>query len=148
MNVRAPQATYLIFFALSGAGLLGYLLSLRQCKAPEAMNGETINERGADGAMHERFHSIRKALPAYLLSSILITIVAHAWFNMHVVQAQGRHLFTAAPLISFLLASGYAQLTRNWRGLSIQPGVAVVIALLLFGMALYCLTGVILPAYE
>jgi len=124
MNLRIPKAAYLVFFMLSWTGLLGFLLSLRRRAS----------------VVRNRFH-------IYLVASILLSVAAHIWFNMHVVQAQGRHLFPVAPQISSLLALGFGYLAAGGRASRIGACAAIGIVLCLLGMAVYCLVGVINPAY-
>jgi len=122
-NVVVPKATYLAFFALSWTGVLGWLAG--RSKLPS----EALRSR---------------ALQRYLFASFGATLLAHFALNFVVVSAQGRQLFPSAPQISFLLALGIYRLVGSERRL-LPLAVGIVLALL--ALDVYCLRGVLVPAY-
>ena len=125
MRVRAPQPTYLAFFALTFTGLLGFALTWR---------------RGGD--RDARFRRMR----GYLLAVALASLAAHLWLNLQAPVPQGRHLFPAAPQIACLLAIGLRRVAgAEPRRIGLATSATIV--LVLAGLALYCLRSVLAPVY-
>jgi hypothetical protein len=120
MNVPAPDVIYLTYFALTGAGILGFVLARRRARSAVGR---------ADAVLRH-----------YLVAAILATLAAHVWVNLQIPQPQGRHLFGAAPQIACVLSIGLA---GPWAPLWLRrgPSLAVVLAGL-FALALYCLSVV------
>ena len=123
-NVTVPKATYLVFFALTWVGVLGWIAG--RSRPPAA-------------ALRSR------ALLAYLFGAFGATLVAHIALNFAVVSVQGRQLFATAPHVAFLLALGIYRLIGDERRL-LPITVVVVVALLVLDV--YCLRGVLIPAYH
>jgi hypothetical protein len=121
MTVRVPKAVYLAFFALAWTGLLGFVLAdLPRCA---------------------------RRLRGYVFGAVLATLTAHVWLNLHTVQPQGRHLFAVAPEIAFTLAVGISSL-GDGRAQHARLRTVLCVLVPLCGLALYCLFGVIGPAYR
>ncbi len=131
MNLQVPQAAYWVFFVLTCTGILGFIL---QARARQATSQPQV--------------LVGRSLQVYLLGAILSTLAAHVWFNVHVVQPQGRHLFPVAPQIAFLLAVGLASIGGRGATSRVRAGSIGLSLLILVGLASYCLVGVILPAYR
>lgn len=127
MDLFAPVGVYFAYFLLMGAGVLGFAL------------GGKARERSGDAPS--------RALPLYVVAAPLATFAIHVWLNTKCIQPQGRHLFAAAPHVACLLSMGLAQLTtgRVWR---IAWPLVWGISAVLLGLAVYCLLGVIAPAYQ
>jgi hypothetical protein len=123
-NVTVPKATYLAFFALTWMGALGWLAGRSR------LPWEALRSR---------------ALHRYLFGAFGATLAAHAALNFAVVSVQGRQLFASAPQAALLLALGIYRLVGSERRM-LALTVAVVFALL--ALDVYCLRGVLLPAYR
>ncbi len=123
MNVPAPKPVYLIFFAITWTGMLGLLLRGRR-----------------------RADIPSPALKRYVAGVVLTTVAAHAVINFNSPDAQGRHLFAAAPQLAFLIAAGWARLLgTSDRGIHSRSAVLLLTIPLL--LSLYCWLGVLRPAY-
>ena len=122
-NVVVPKATYLAFFALTWTGALGWLAGHSQ------LPSETLRSR---------------ALHRYLFAAFGATVAAHIAWNLVIVNPQGRQLFSSAPQFAFLLALGLYRLIGSERRMLLLA-VSTVIALL--ALDVYCLRGVLVPAY-
>jgi hypothetical protein len=123
-NVVVPKATYLVFFALTWTAVLGLVAGRARLPAEE---------------LHSR------ALNRYLLAAFGLTLASHFAMNLAIVNPQGRLLFPALSQVAFLLAIGLVRLIGNDRRmLPLTTGVVM----LLVAMDVYCLRGVILPAYH
>ena len=123
-NVTVPRATYLAFVALTWMGILGWLA----------------------GRWREPWEAVRsRALRLYLFGAFLTTLAAHVALNFVVVSVQGRQLFAVAPQAAFLLALGIYRLIGSERRL-LPIAIAIVLALL--ALDVYCLRGVLVPAYR
>ena len=121
LNVALPSAIYLLFFALTWAGVVGF-----------------FRGRG----------SLPAGLPwrplrGYLLASIAATLTAHLLLNLTIVAAQGRHLFGSAPQIAFLLALGIYRLIGSER---VMWAVMVIVTGLVV-LDVYCVQQVFPAAY-
>jgi len=127
MDVFAPTAVYLPFFALSAAGLVGFALLLKD-------EGSLLDRRS-------------RWIGRYVAAASLATLAMHLWLNTRLIQPQGRHLFAAAPHFATLLAMGIGTLTGG-RPLRITWPAAAAIGGCLVALALYCLCGVVAPAYR
>ncbi len=125
MNAPVPDGVYLTYFALTGAGILGFLLAGRRARAAAGH---------ADAVLRH-----------YLVAAILVTLAAHVWLNFHTAQPQGRHLFGVAPQIACFLSIGLAGPGAPLRRLGPGPKPALVLAGL-FAVAAYCL-GVVGATY-
>jgi len=123
-NVTVPKATYLAFFALTWMGALGWIAG---------------RSRLPSQALRSR------ALHGYLLAAFGATLAAHVALNFAVVSVQGRQLFASAPQGAFLLALGIYRLVGSERRL-LPLAIAIVLALL--ALDVYCLRGVLVPAYR
>jgi hypothetical protein len=122
-NLMVPKATYLAFFALTFTGVLGWIA----------------------GRSREPWDALRsRAVRGYLFGAAAATFAAHVALNVITVSPQGRNLFPAVSQISFLLALGIYRLVGSERRL-LPLTVAVVLALL--ALDVYCLRGVLVPAY-
>jgi hypothetical protein len=122
-NVTAPKAVYLAFFAITWSGVLGFFA----------------------GRAHVPQPSLRsRPLRRYLTAAVGLTALMHFLMNIAIVNPQGRLLFAVAPQISFLLAIGIYRLIGSQRRL--LP-IAVSLAVLLVAIDVYCLRGVLVPAY-
>ena len=122
-NVRVPKATYLAFFALTFSGVLGWIA----------------------GRAREPWEALRtRALRGYLFGSAFATLAAHFALNLLIVSPQGRILFSSAAQIAFLLALGLYRLVGSERRL-LPLTLSIVLALL--ALDVYCLRGVLVPAY-
>jgi hypothetical protein len=122
-NVTVPKATYLAFFALTWIGVLGWIAGRARLPA---------------GALRSR------ELHLYLFAAFGATLAAHVALNFAVVSVQGRQLFASAPQAAFLLALGIYRLVGSERRL-LPLTIAIVVALI--ALDVYCLRGVIVPAY-
>jgi 4-amino-4-deoxy-L-arabinose transferase-like glycosyltransferase len=127
MSVRAPFGLVAAFAAFTAAGLLGAALAAR-------------------GAASGRAAGVPGRLLAYLAAAFLATLAAHVWLNLQTAQAQGRHLFPAAPQLAGLLAIGLRELARR-AGPRAQRLLPFAVAGGLAAAALGCLLFVIAPAY-
>jgi hypothetical protein len=123
-NVIVPKATYLAFFALAWTGVLGLCIGRARLPAEE---------------LHSR------ALHRYLLAAFVLTLAAHFAMNLAIVNPQGRLLFPSLPQVGFGLAIGLVRLIGNDRRM--LPLTATVV-LALLALDVYCVRGVILPAYR
>ncbi len=122
-NVMVPKATYLAFFAITWTGMLGLLVG-RSRQPAEALRS--------------------RALFAYLLGAFGATLAAHFAMNLLIVNPQGRLLFPSISQFAFLLALGIYRLFGSQRRL--LP-LTVVVVLTLLVLDVYCLRGVLVPAY-
>ena len=78
-------------------------------------------------------------------AAVAATIAVHLWLNLHVAQAQGRHLFAVAPQLAALIALGWSRLlSRRTAG---RPWETLVIPAAMLLLAVFCLLAVIRPAY-
>ena len=123
MNVLAPKGIYVSYFALTGAGVVGFAWMGRRARSGAAR---------AD-----------RVLRHYLVAAILATFAAHLWINLHVPQPQGRHLFGVAPQIACVLSIGFRAPLWLRRG-----SILALILAGLFAMALYCLLARVEAAYS
>jgi hypothetical protein len=123
-NVMVPKAPYLAFFALTWTGVLGLCIGRARLPAEE---------------LHSR------ALRRYLLAAFGLTFAAHLAMNFAIANPQGRLLFPSLPQVAFLLAIGLVRLIGNDRRM--LPLTATVV-LALLALDVYCVRGVILPAYR
>jgi hypothetical protein len=139
MNLKVHQAAYWAFVALTCTGVLGFILQAR---------GPARVEASARQSMSQPLALVGRRLQVYLLGAILSTLAAHVWFNVHVVQPQGRHLFPVAPQIAILLAVGLSSIGGRGATSRVRAGSIGISILTLVGLAIYCLVGVILPAYR
>jgi len=122
-NLPAPKATYLAFFALTFSGALGWIA----------------------GRSREPWDVLRsRALRGYLFGAAGATLLAHLVSNLFVASPQGPILFASAAQIAFLLALGLYRLVGG-EGRMLPLTVTVVLALL--ALDVYCLRGVLVPAY-
>lgn len=123
MHVHPPGWVLATYLLLSVAGLAGFALAWRD-------------------AGREGWRALRCALPA----ACVLTVLGHAWVNLSLAQAQGRHLLPTAPFFCLLLALGLRRLAAEARidcdGRAAAAGLAGLALL-----AIYCLAGVIMPAY-
>jgi hypothetical protein len=122
-NVQAPRFVEQILFALTWTGVLGFFAGRRHI---------------AQAALRSRL------LRRYLIAAVGLTLALHFAINLAVVNPQGRLLFPVAPQIAFALALGIHRLIGGERRL--LP-IAVSVTALLVALAVYCLRGVIVPAY-
>jgi hypothetical protein len=136
LNVFPPDRVYLAFFALCWTGLLGLWLGWRAERRNEASDAES------DSALRRA-----RALRRFGVATVLATVAAHFWLNLHIVAVQGRHFFGAAPLFASLLALGFGQLDGG-RSFGVGWRSAGTLGAGLLGLALLCLTRVLLPAYR
>jgi hypothetical protein len=134
MNVVAPTPVYLAYFALTWTGLLGFCLA-------------SARRRGAEPPGSPRPDRRVVLLRRTVAAAFLATLAVHLWLNTRTVAAQGRHLFAAAPHLACLLAYGIGHLTSG-RPLRVGWPTACIVCGGLVAMAIYCLTGVIAPAYS
>lgn len=125
LNVYPPTWVYLAFLTLTGAGVLGFA-------------------RSAYASRHQAGHL--PALRLYLSATILATIATHIYLNVRVPQPQGRHLLPVAPEIACLLAMGIVWWTSSGQPRASWRTTAWVLGAL-FGLAVFCLLQVIVPAY-
>ena len=137
MNLVAPYGVYLGCFLVLYAGLLGF--GLAAWRDPDATTA-------APAPDPVRAPVSARWLRRYLIAAVLATWLTHLWINTHTAAAQGRHLFAAAPHLSCMLALGVGWLAtgRAWQ-LGFAPAIALSAAMAAF--ALYCLVGVVAPAY-
>ncbi len=147
MNLQTPKAVYLAFFALSWTGVLGFFLHPRAMARGEAGSAPSGQQVHLEDPNSQPATFIGTRFRIYLVGSVLATLAAHVWFNLHVAQAQGRHLFAVAPQISCILALGLAHIGRREPSSRVRATVVVAPILALLGLAIYCLAGLILPAY-
>jgi hypothetical protein len=131
MNVSAPFSVYLGFFTLLWTGLLGFALGAWRRPAP------------SDAPTPLPAPLLRR----YLVAVVLATWGTHLWLNTQTAAGQGRHLFGAAPHLACMLAMGVAWLTSG-DPLRIGWAPALALAGALAGITLYCLLGVVMPAYS
>jgi hypothetical protein len=124
-NVRMSHAAYLVFFALTWTGVLGWVAG-----RPSRIPAEMLRSR---------------ALRGYLFAAAGATIALHLAMNCVIVNPQGRLLFASISQIAFLLALGVVRLIGSPRRL-LPITITVVFALLLLDV--YCLRGVLIPAYR
>jgi hypothetical protein len=148
MNLQAPLAAYWVFLALTCTGIVGFMLQARRPARVEALHASSHREGRARHSMSQPPVLVLRSLQVYLLGAILSTLAAHAWFNVHVVQPQGRHLFPVAPQIAFLLAVGLASIGGRSATSRVRAGAIGISLLILVSLAIYCLVCVILPAYR
>jgi hypothetical protein len=121
--VLAPKATYLAFFALTFTALLGWLA----------------------GSAREPWPALRSyALRGYLFGAAGATLAAHLILNLFVVTPQGRILFASAAQIALLLALGLYRLIGSERRMA---ALVISTVLVLLVLDVYCLRGVLVPAY-
>jgi hypothetical protein len=124
-NVTVARPAQLAFFAITWTGLLGWLAGRRRRLPEEALR--------------------TPALRNYLFAAVGATLAAHLVVNAVTVNCQGRLLFACIAQIAFLLALGMVRLIGNAeRMLSLT--LVVVMALLVLDV--YCLRGVLVPAYR
>jgi hypothetical protein len=123
-NVVVPKATYLSFFALTFTGVLGWL------GGRSRLPSEALRSR---------------ALHRYLLAAFGATLAAHFALNFVIVSPQGRQLFATISQGAFLLALGIYRLIGSERRMLLLT-ISIVIGLLVLDV--YCLRGVLLPAYR
>jgi hypothetical protein len=122
-NVMAPKATYLAFFALTVTAILGWVA----------------------GRSREPWEALRSgALRNYLFGAAGATLAAHFVLNLFVVTPQGRILFASAAQIALLFALGLYRLVGSERRM---PALAVSTVFALLLLDVYCLRGVLVPAY-
>jgi hypothetical protein len=122
-NVMVPKPVYLAFFALTWTGVLGFVAGRNQFPQPALRS---------------------QALRRYLVAAVGLTLAMHLAMNLAIVNPQGRLLFAVAPQIAFVLALGIYRLIGSERRL--LP-IAVSVAMLLVALDVYCLRGVLVPAY-
>jgi hypothetical protein len=122
-NVVAPKFVYLAFFAVTWTGLLGFFAGRTQI-APAALRSRPLRH--------------------YLVAAIGLTLALHLAMNLAVASPQGRQLFAIAPQVAFALAVGIHRLIGSERRL---VWIAVSVAMLLVALDVYCLRGVLVPAY-
>jgi len=126
MDVAAPALVYLAFFVLSSAGVIGFALI-------SCVPGASYDLR-------------RVRFSRYVAAAAAVMLALHLWLNLRLIQPQGRHLFAASPHIAALLTLGIAHISDSGGRRIPWPLTAGIIACLV-GLALYCLHGVIAPAY-
>jgi hypothetical protein len=124
-NVMMGHGAYLAFFALTWTGALGWIAGRRSRLPSETLRAP--------------------ALHRYLFAAFGATLALHFAMNCVIVNPQGRLLFAAIPQASFLLALGIARLIGSQRRM-MPITVTVVMALLVLDV--YCLRGVLVPAYH
>lgn len=124
-NVPVGRPAQLGFFAISWTGTLGWIAG-RSARLPE-----------------EPLRS--PALRNYLWAAFGATLAAHFALNVVTVDCQGRLLFASIAQIAFLLALGIVRLVGNPQRM-LPLTVTVLLALL--ALDVYCLRGVLLPAYR
>jgi len=123
LDLPAPAGVLLALFTLSWTALLGYCA----------------------GHLRERNALLRdRALHAYLLAAIAVTGFAHLAANLLVEPVDGRALFAVAPQVGVLFALGLGRLFGD-EGRTLPVTIGVVAALV--ALDLYCLRGVLIPAY-
>jgi hypothetical protein len=126
MNAPPPVGVYVTYFALTGAGILGFVW----------VGGRARNAASRADVV----------LRHYLVAVILATFASHVWYNLHMPQPQGRHLFGAAPQIATVLAIGLGGPSAPlW--LRRDPSPVLILAGL-FALALYCLLSAVGAAYQ
>jgi len=137
LHIVAAPWVYLLLFALCWTGLLGLLLGWRDER-------RRMPEPTSDAA----FDALRRGrvLRRYALATVLATLAAHFWLNLHIVAVQGRHLFGAAPQVAALLALGTSQLVGS-RPFGMGWRSAGAISAGMLGLALYGLARMLLPHY-
>jgi hypothetical protein len=124
-DLMVPHAVYLAFFALTWTGALGWLAGRGSRVPAEALRSP--------------------ALRNYLFAGVGATIALHFAMNFAIVNPQGRLLFASLPQIAFLLAIGIARLIGS--PTRMLP-LCVTVTLVLLVLDVYCLRGVLIPAYR
>ncbi len=124
-NVTVQRPALLAFFAVTWTGVLGWIAGRRARLPADALRSSTLRN--------------------YLFAAFGATLAAHFAMNVAIVNCQGRLLFASVSQIAFLLALGIVRLIGTQRRL-LPVTVAVVIALIVLDV--YCLRGVLIPAYR
>lgn len=124
-NVMVSRPAYLAFFAVTWTGVLGWIAG-RRARLPA-------------GALRS------SALRNYLFAAFGATLAAHFAMNLAIVNCQGRLLFASVSQIAFLLALGIVRSIGNQRRL--LP-LTVIVVIVLLVLDVYCLRGVLIPAYR
>lgn len=126
MNAPPPVGVYWTYFALVGAGIVGFVLAGRRSRSTPDR---------ADAVLRR-----------YLVAAFVATFAAHFWLNLQIPQPQGRHLFGAAPQIAAVLAIGLGGPSAPlW--LRRDPSPVLILAGL-FALAFYCLLSAVGAAYQ
>ena len=140
-DLAVPRSALAPYVILVAGGLWGAL------RTAFAGNGHIRDREGADA---EAARAVSPVPPRALVRSLAavtgVAWAAHLWWNMHVAQAQGRHLFVVAPQLAMLLALGWSALAVGNAQRSRM--VASTIAIAMWIAACACLFGVIRPAYS
>jgi 4-amino-4-deoxy-L-arabinose transferase-like glycosyltransferase len=123
LDLAVPSGVLLVLFTLNWTALLGYYAG---------------REREPNALLRDR------ALHTYLLCAISLTALAHLAANLFITPSDGRALFAIAPQLGLLLALGLGRLLGD-EGRTLTLTVSVVATLV--AIDLYCLRGVLIPAY-
>ncbi len=123
-NVLVPRATLLAFFAITWTGALGWIAG-RERLLPESLGSRLLRR--------------------YLLAAFGATLAVHLAMNLMITNPQGRLLFPCISQIAFLLALGIYRLIGSPKRM--LP-LTISVVLLLVALDVYCLRGVLVPAYR